>query len=336
MKIAERISIGIVFIATTLLCSCEKEEPISVTTSPVKNISMTLAFGGGEISGDHGLSITARGVCWSLSPAPTLSDDHTVDEGGNGSFTSTLSGLAASEIYYVRAYATSPEGTVYGEEVEFDNTWGDSGTFVDSRDGAREYKWVRIGTQIWMAENLAYLPSLDPPAVGSLFEPCYYVYDNMGSDVISARSSEYYKLYGALYNWTAAILSCPKGWHLPGDLEWNMLEGFADSQYSYGQSVWFNDDFRGFDAGINLKATSGWQDFSGTDLCGFSALPGGDRNLQGFYGAGMNSLWWTSSENIYMPGAAYIRGLASINNYQVWRSYETKELGLSVRCVMNY
>jgi hypothetical protein len=37
-----------------------------------------------------------------------------------------------------------------------------SGTFTDERDG-REYKWVKIGDQIWMAENLAYVPYVCAP-----------------------------------------------------------------------------------------------------------------------------------------------------------------------------
>ncbi|MFN2380349.1 MAG: FISUMP domain-containing protein, partial [Bacteroidales bacterium] len=99
---------------------------------------------------------------------------------------------------------------------EEDDFSGPSGTFVDNRDKI-EYNWVRIGDQIWMAENLAYLPSVSPSSEGSETEPYYYVYAYDGSIVSEAKVTDNYNAYGVLFNWPAALTACPDGWHLPTD-----------------------------------------------------------------------------------------------------------------------
>ena len=65
------------------------------------------------------LEVTARGVCWSTSQNPTISNSHTTDGNGTGSFTSSLTNLTPNTTYYVRAYATNNAGTGYGEQKSF-------------------------------------------------------------------------------------------------------------------------------------------------------------------------------------------------------------------------
>ena len=91
----------------------------TVTTNDVTNITTTSATCGGNVTDDGGLEVTARGVCWSTSPNPTISDSHTTDGTGTGEFTSSLTGLSVDTKYYVRAYATTSEGTEYGTQKEF-------------------------------------------------------------------------------------------------------------------------------------------------------------------------------------------------------------------------
>jgi uncharacterized protein (TIGR02145 family) len=92
----------------------------TLTTTAVTTITQTTATSGGNISSDGGVSVTARGVCWSTSTNPTTSlSTKTTDGTGTGAFTSSLTGLTANTTYYVRAYATNSVGTAYGTQVSF-------------------------------------------------------------------------------------------------------------------------------------------------------------------------------------------------------------------------
>lgn len=95
----------------------------SVSTTAVSSVSSSAATSGGTISSDGGATITTKGVCWSTSSNPTTSlSTKTSDGTGSATFTSAISGLAASTTYYVRAYATNSQGTSYGNEVSFTTT----------------------------------------------------------------------------------------------------------------------------------------------------------------------------------------------------------------------
>ena len=91
----------------------------SIITTNITNITETTATGGGEIMTQGNSSVTSRGVCWSTSTNPTLSDPHTTDGIGMGTFVSNITGLTEDTRYFVRAYATNNEGTAYGNEVTF-------------------------------------------------------------------------------------------------------------------------------------------------------------------------------------------------------------------------
>jgi len=167
----------------------------------------------------------------------------------------------------------------------------------DGRDG-KIYKWVNIGEQTWMAENLNYFVSN-----GSA---CY--------DNDPAKCQE----YGRLYNWTAAMADiCPKGWHLPSNAEWEKLIAFVG----------------GFEtAGRYLKSTSGWNsDGNGTDDYGFAALPGGRYNNASSSGLGSNGYWWTSSP--YEHGS-YSWSMAYSSDFCGYAT-EGNHYFFSVRCVKN-
>jgi len=102
------------------LTSCEKKPTIpAVTTATVAAITQTSASTGGNVTGDGGAKITARGVCWNTTGDPELTNNKTVDGVGTGAFTSNLSQLTAGTTYYIKAYATNEVGTAYGNEVSF-------------------------------------------------------------------------------------------------------------------------------------------------------------------------------------------------------------------------
>jgi YD repeat-containing protein len=112
----------IVFILLPLSCSKDDNNPSLVpelTTDTISTITPFTANCGGNIISNGGETVTARGVCWSVSHTSTVSDNKTNDGNGVGKFTSEMSGLTPETKYYVRAYATNSIGTGYGNELSF-------------------------------------------------------------------------------------------------------------------------------------------------------------------------------------------------------------------------
>ena len=191
------------------------------------------------------------------------------------------------------------EGILINQETE--------GTFVDCRDSI-EYKWIKIGNQTWMAENLAYETSS-----GS------WAYDNNESNVA---------IYGRLYDWATVMNGansspdvpsgvqgiCPCEWHVPSMAEWTEL-----SDYLGGHEV----------AGGKMKETGTihWAspNVGATNESGFSGLP---------YGSGTYCNWWSATMyDITWPNnGAWYRTLAYNNQLFAWSNYNL-DGAMSVRCV---
>ena len=91
----------------------------TVTTVTITGITGTTATSGGNVTNDGGAIVTSRGVCWSITPKPTITNSKTTDGSGTGGFTSSITGLTPLTTYYVRAYATSSIGTSYGTQINF-------------------------------------------------------------------------------------------------------------------------------------------------------------------------------------------------------------------------
>lgn len=96
----------------------------TVSTDNVTNVAANSAVCGGSISSDGGYSVSDKGLVWSTSQQPTMSDNHLSKGNGNAPFTGTMTNLSFSTTYYVRAYATNANGTVYGEQRTFTTTNG--------------------------------------------------------------------------------------------------------------------------------------------------------------------------------------------------------------------
>ncbi|MCX6223788.1 MAG: hypothetical protein NTV01_03410, partial [Bacteroidia bacterium] len=217
----------------------------------------------------------------------------------------------------------------YGAEVTF-TTLAASCTFTDSRD-SRVYKCIQIGTQTWMAENLAYLPAVSPSSAFSDTDPYYYVYGYEGSTVASAKGTANYTTYGVLYNWPAALTACPSGWHLPTDEEWKVLEKNQGMSQSDADASGLRSTGS---VGGKLKeaGTSHWISPStgATNISGFTALPGGYHDRYGgFSGLGNGALFWSSSE---IGSSAWNRYLYYSGD-GVYRYTCIHSDGFSVRCL---
>ncbi len=91
----------------------------SITTQPVTMITTNSANSGGSVTLTNGGVVTARGICWSTNPGPTLAGRHTSDGSGSGTFTSHMDSLNPATTYYIRAYAVSASGIGYGNEISF-------------------------------------------------------------------------------------------------------------------------------------------------------------------------------------------------------------------------
>jgi len=203
----------------------------------------------------------------------------------------------------------------------------EEGTFTDPRDG-HVYQWVKIGSQIWMAENLAYLPSISPAKEGSQTKPYFYVFGYNGANIDEAKSSGAYILYGVLYNWEASRNACPAGWHIPSEAEWQQLEkelGMSEVQAKA-------NGLRGSIAGMKMKSAEGWNKMgNGSNTSGLTALPGGGRYGDGSFGnAGSNGFWWSSSE--YETNFSWGRGL-TFDSQEVYKGVNYKDNGYSIRCI---
>jgi len=173
------------------------------------------------------------------------------------------------------------------------------GSFIDPRDN-KTYKTVTIGTQTWMAENLAW-----KPAGGS-----YWACENDEKNI---------SVYGYLYDWDAAKAACPAGWHLPSDAEWKVL---TDSLG--GEST----------AGAKMK-TKTWPYAAMGDASnssGFSALPAGDRYFPDglYYAFGYGCIFWSSTPE--GKADAWSRGM-STGKADCERTKYKKKVSFSVRCI---
>lgn len=204
-------------------------------------------------------------------------------------------------------------------------------TFIKCTDGdENNYPVLKIGAQIWMAENLktsTYKDGTIIPNVtngiewANLTAPGFCWYDN---DI------SYKNIYGGLYNWYAVNTGnlCPADWHVPSDDEWHQMILYLD-----GNSTLL-EERESRTAGDNLKETgiTHWNyPNAGTDNVGFKALPGGYRRYTGeFGGTSDNGDWRTSTQ--YDATRVWYRYIFT-DSGDVYRKITNMQAGYSVRCI---
>lgn len=333
------VKIPVISLLIILFVACNKNDiPISslaVTTNPATNVLFTSALSGGTATDDGNVQIVDRGVCWDTLTGPTTDKKRTADGAGPGSFESTISGLSPGTHYFVRAFATNNQGTVYGNEISFTthipgvifNPNVTYGAITDIE--GKTYKTVVIGTQVWMAQNLRTTKFNDGTSIplvtgdgewSNLVTPGYCWFNN--------NDSIFENIYGAYYNWFAVTSGnlCPVGWHVPSDTEWQTL-----IDYLGGSKI----------AGSKLKetGTNNWVNTNkdATNQSGFTALPAGLRGaLDGtFGGQGDYGGWWSTTEFSSSPlGAVWIRWVHADTTVAA-RNEIFKKDGFTVRCLEN-
>lgn len=231
--------------------------------------------------------------------------------------------------------SSSSRGLFDMTKDEFLNPEITYGTMTDTRDN-KTYKIVKIGDQVWMAENLNYADSTKTPSLKGKS----WCYENAADSCAK---------YGRLYTWAAAIDSvalandadnpqicgdgktctlptvvqgvCPEGWHLPSYDEWETLFKAVGGSSAAGKA---------------LKSGSGWSgNGNGTDAYGFSALPAGYRGSFGnFYDAGLNAYFWSASQGENKSLSAYLMNLYYYDE-AAYMGHYYKYVGGSVRCLQN-
>ena len=209
-----------------------------------------------------------------------------------------------------------------GVILTFSSCEKDEDAIMTDIDG-NEYHTVKIGQQVWMAENLRtthyrngdIIPGVeDAAAWDELVSGGYCDFDNDPSNAAT---------FGHLYNWYAVNDTrnlCPPGWHVPTDDEWSVLVEFLG-----GEEV----------AGGKLKGTDTtfWHgpNTGATHETGFSGLPGGCRRHDGpFHYWTYYGFWWTATEEA--PELVLYRSLV-FDTPAIFRNHYGKDYGLSVRCV---
>jgi Protein of unknown function (DUF1566) len=111
----------LLFFLIVFINSCKKDKPTPpvLTTNAITSISYTTAISGGNVTDQGSSPVLSRGICWSTSSEPTISDTKTIEGTGLVVFTSNLAQLLPNTLYYVRSYATNSAGTGYGNQVSF-------------------------------------------------------------------------------------------------------------------------------------------------------------------------------------------------------------------------
>jgi uncharacterized protein (TIGR02145 family) len=322
MKFKNIIKILLVILLTSSIISCKKDLfgplPTVVTYSP-QYVASTEATVGCTVKSNE----TSQFICglyFSTVTSPELTGFQFQIGADTGLFLGQVTGLAPNTQYFVRAYVKNAKEESLGEEINFTTP----GTISDYDNNV--YGTVKIGGQQWMTENLQTTHYLN----GDLIATTALV-----STDISGETSPKYQwsyegvqtntaIYGKLYTYYAVTDSrnvCPAGWHVPGDTEWSALEtalggySIAGSKLKEpGNSHWLSP--------YNLDATN--------ETC-FHALPGGYRNITGFYSyLGNYGYWWSSTQADV--NSAWVRTIF-VQTAPISRTDFIKKNGASVRCI---
>ena len=212
-------------------------------------------------------------------------------------------------------------------------------TTVTDIDG-NVYNTIKIGTQVWMVENLRTtkfndgnaIPNVtDNTAWSSLTTSAYCWYNN---DATTNKST-----YGALYNWYAVNSGklCPAGWHVATDADWQKLEIYLGLSSALANST--ERESNPTNEGSKLAGnatlwTDGLLDSNpGFGSSGFTALPAGVRSEQDGTFKYINQLgaWWTST--VYDASFAWDRKIFNEVIYIDRDESDPKGVGMSIRCV---
>lgn len=196
-------------------------------------------------------------------------------------------------------------------------------TFTDARDG-KVYRWIELGEQVWMVENLAFIQGDEVFDTEDII-----IYDFTGNSTRSAKETYNYKIHGCLYSWEIAKEVCPDGWHLPTDSEWMKLEVF----YGIDGKDMISIGMRRYgQVGLKLKGVMFEQglDTGKNVITNFNAIPSGIYKDGFMDGLNVSTYYWTSTNKGYDTG--YYRSITKSSD-GIYRNFIAGDIKMSIRCV---
>ncbi|GEM_PF-6586636 len=325
------ISVGIIAILVVASCSEKPEEPViqettgirSVTTYAPSRVTMTSA----EIRVGTNLyaneAITKRGILIIESSNPALSDptkgvEYIAAQSSTGNndeevYSVNLSDLKANTVYTYMGFACTESETYYGSTKLLVTSFG---TVIDAEKN--EYQTVKIGTQIWMRDNIKSTIYFDQESI----QGCL--------DKGTAQG------YGKHYTYSAATRIspdskagpaqgvCPTGWHVPSDSEWQQLLTYIGVPTDQTKSLGLIGD--GQAGKLKDAGTEFWTNEIMNNVTGFSIMPAGILNPD----AGdecIQTAFWSSTPYIYYG--------FQVNSEKILRGNDEADCacGISVRCI---
>jgi uncharacterized protein (TIGR02145 family) len=299
---------------------CESDFVPSVMTVPMTDLTLNTAKIGGIIISDGGAQILGCGVCWSTNETPTIYDNNKTDTYTNlGSFIIIASDLFPDKRYYYRAFALNKKGVGYGELLSFTTYMG-----TESDIDGNVYNTVRIGNQIWMAQNLKVKRFRNGETIQNAKGNDQWVNANNAAYCNFNNDESFGDIFGRLYNSYAIVDSrniSPQGWHIPTENEWLTL-----FSYLGGDTI----------AGGKMKERGSqyWSEpnTGATNESNFTALPGGYRSCfdGSFYRSGSVGFWWSTTKWL---NTEYLVFSLESNSKRIYKlAWEVND-GLSIRCI---
>ncbi len=300
--------------------SAPKWNQIGLISKTFSSASFTSTFS------DEGSPITSKGVCYSTSRNPTISNSKTIDGVGSATYVSSISNLSSNLTYYVRPYATNALGTSYGFEYQVFLILNVAGP--NATDGSGNiYNSVKIGDQTWISKNLITTKYQNGQSIPIVNDNQSWANLKTGAYCDFFTRDDLGKIYGHLYNYYAVVDSrniCPTGWHVPSKLEWDELIAYLGGNTS---------------AAIKLKESGNlyWIKANGDNSSGFSARAGSWRSQEGFFyysvQTGGGNFWSTTKFDATYPWLFTINSETTAKTTTDY--YFQSAAGTSIRCLKN-
>jgi uncharacterized protein (TIGR02145 family) len=317
-------------LVSTIDCSSSQPSGVLKKGEQATLVSFQVNYLGGNGKTYYAQSIKSTGV---LGLTATLIPGTLAN--GNGSVTYVISGTPTSTgtaYFAIDLGGKSCTVSINVEEgtqasvINFTSIGAPVGSFqnnVSDVDG-NTYKTVKIGTQVWMAENLKTTKFSDGTRITNVVDNTQWENNTTGAWSYYENNAANNAKYGKLYNWYAVSQTtngnkniCPKGWHVASDFDWVVL------------SDYLGDNFCGK---MKEIGTTSWNspnsDATNTSL--FTGIPGGYRDSNGDYGrfGDCGGLWSSSEYSSNKAGYLYLSSYGNMGSYD-----SDRRAGLSVRCL---